>query len=260
MQLTRSSPRPSYDGPRGVRLPGRRSRSCIGSFDPVGARLLDAVDVMDTLRASVPWDREQTHESLVPYLLEEAYEVDRSDRAPTGDQLREELGDLLLQVLFHARLAAEDVERARSRSTTWPAASSRSWSVAIRMSSPTPWSTERRTSRPTGRDQARREGRGTSAMDGIPVGAAGPQPRRQRHRPGAARRRHRQRAGARRVSRHIPRRPSARCCSRWWPRPTRPGWTPSGRSAARVRREMTALRRCGAAQPPPSEPACPRIG
>jgi NTP pyrophosphatase (non-canonical NTP hydrolase) len=84
----------------------------VGSFDPVGARLLDAVTVMDTLRRECPWDREQTHQSLVPYLVEEAYEVVEAIETSTGDdaardQLREELGDLLLQVLFHARLAAE---------------------------------------------------------------------------------------------------------------------------------------------------------
>lgn len=85
----------------------------VGSFDPVGARLLDAVAVMDTLRRQCPWDQEQTHESLVPYLVEEAYEVIEaieglgSDESGAGSELCEELGDLLLQVLFHARIAAE---------------------------------------------------------------------------------------------------------------------------------------------------------
>ena len=68
-----------------------------------------AVEVMDRLRSpgGCPWDAEQTHESLTPYLLEEAYEV--IEAIETGDLalLREELGDLLLQVLFHARLAEE---------------------------------------------------------------------------------------------------------------------------------------------------------
>ncbi len=86
----------------------------VGSFDPVGARLLDAVDVMDTLRRECPWDREQTHESLVPYLLEEAYELIEAIEDGGRAQLREELGDLLLQVLFHARLATEHVEEAFS--------------------------------------------------------------------------------------------------------------------------------------------------
>jgi XTP/dITP diphosphohydrolase len=68
-----------------------------------------AVEVMDRLRSpgGCPWDAEQTHESLTRYLLEEAYEV--IDAIETGDRalLREELGDLLLQVLFHARIAQE---------------------------------------------------------------------------------------------------------------------------------------------------------
>ncbi|ARU53606.1 hypothetical protein CBR64_03060 [Cellulosimicrobium cellulans] len=57
-----------------------------------------------------PWDREQTHESLVRYLLEEAHEL--ADAIETGDRagMREELGDLLLQVLFHARIASEEPE------------------------------------------------------------------------------------------------------------------------------------------------------
>src|SRR5436190_1442077 len=68
-----------------------------------------AVEVMDRLRSpgGCPWDAEQTHESLTPYLLEEAYEV--IEAIETGDLalLREELGDLLLQVLFHARITQE---------------------------------------------------------------------------------------------------------------------------------------------------------
>jgi XTP/dITP diphosphohydrolase len=80
-----------------------------GSWDPPGARLLDVVAVMDRLRSpgGCPWDAEQTHESLAPYLLEEAYEL--ADAISDGDLqlLREELGDVLLQVAFHARLAEE---------------------------------------------------------------------------------------------------------------------------------------------------------
>jgi XTP/dITP diphosphohydrolase len=77
------------------------------SYDVPGARLLDLVTVMDRLRTSCPWDREQTHESLARYLLEEAYET--LEAIETGDyaHLREELGDLLLQVYFHARIASE---------------------------------------------------------------------------------------------------------------------------------------------------------
>jgi XTP/dITP diphosphohydrolase len=74
------------------------------------SQLQRAVEVMDRLRSpgGCPWDAEQTHESLARYLLEETYEVleaiERNDRT----LLREELGDLLLQVLFHARLAEEE--------------------------------------------------------------------------------------------------------------------------------------------------------
>lgn len=75
----------------------------------VGSALLRAVATMDRLRSpgGCPWDAEQTHHSLAPYLLEEAYET--LDAIESEDQaaLREELGDLLLQVLFHARLAEE---------------------------------------------------------------------------------------------------------------------------------------------------------
>ncbi|WP_067455941.1 MazG family protein [Actinomadura macra] len=78
-----------------------------GSYDLPGARLLDLVSVMDTLRRECPWDREQTHVTLVPYLLEEAYEV--LDTVESGDlgALREELGDVLMQVAFHSVVAAE---------------------------------------------------------------------------------------------------------------------------------------------------------
>ncbi|WP_336207968.1 MazG family protein [Nonomuraea sp. LPB2021202275-12-8] len=76
-----------------------------GSYDLPGARVLDLVAVMDRLRTECPWDRKQTHESLVPYLLEEAYEVLETIEEGDYPALREELGDLLLQVVFHARVA-----------------------------------------------------------------------------------------------------------------------------------------------------------
>ncbi|MGN9840726.1 MazG family protein [Nonomuraea sp. H19] len=78
-----------------------------GSYDLPGARVLDLVAVMDRLRTECPWDRKQTHETLVPYLLEEAYEVLETIEAGDYPALREELGDLLLQVVFHARVAAD---------------------------------------------------------------------------------------------------------------------------------------------------------
>jgi XTP/dITP diphosphohydrolase len=80
-----------------------------GSWDPPGARLLDVVALMDRLRSpgGCPWDAEQTHTSLMRYLLEEAYEAYEALELADTDALREELGDLLLQVAFHARLAEE---------------------------------------------------------------------------------------------------------------------------------------------------------
>jgi tetrapyrrole methylase family protein / MazG family protein len=67
------------------------------------------VRLMARLRApdGCPWDRKQTHESLKPYLLEEAYEVLETIDRGESTLLQEELGDLLLQVLFHAQIAAE---------------------------------------------------------------------------------------------------------------------------------------------------------
>jgi XTP/dITP diphosphohydrolase len=77
--------------------------------DRPGERLLDVVAVMDRLRSAggCPWDAQQTHASLMPYLLEEAYET--YDALERGDleHLREELGDLLLQIVFHARISSE---------------------------------------------------------------------------------------------------------------------------------------------------------
>jgi len=92
--------------------PGTRSA---GEPDPSsdsrpGERLLDLVAVMDRLRSpgGCPWDARQTHESLVEYLVEEAYETVEAIEESDRDGLREELGDLLLQVVFHARIASED--------------------------------------------------------------------------------------------------------------------------------------------------------
>lgn len=79
-----------------------------GSHDLPGSHLLDVVAIMDTLRVSCPWDARQTHSSLAPYLLEEAYEaVETLETGAVGASLREELGDVLLQAVFHARIAAE---------------------------------------------------------------------------------------------------------------------------------------------------------
>nr|VTP03488.1 Nucleoside triphosphate pyrophosphohydrolase [Mycobacterium riyadhense] len=72
-----------------------------------GERLVDAVAMMDKLRANGPWESEQTHDSLRRYLLEETYELLDAVHSGNVDQLREELGDVLLQVLFHARIAED---------------------------------------------------------------------------------------------------------------------------------------------------------
>ena len=79
----------------------------MAATDPPGHRLLELVAVMDRLRRECPWDREQTHLTLVRYLLEESYETVEAIESGDREHLREELGDLLLQVMFHARLAAE---------------------------------------------------------------------------------------------------------------------------------------------------------
>jgi tetrapyrrole methylase family protein / MazG family protein len=72
-------------------------------------RFSKLVELMATLRAphGCPWDRKQTHESLKPYLLEETYEVLETIDQQDPIKLREELGDVLLQVLFHSDIAAE---------------------------------------------------------------------------------------------------------------------------------------------------------
>ena len=67
----------------------------------------DLVEIMARLRMGCPWDREQTHRTLVPYLIEETYEVVEAIEGADLDALCEELGDLLLQIVFHAQLATE---------------------------------------------------------------------------------------------------------------------------------------------------------
>lgn len=72
-----------------------------------GQGLLALVDVMDTLRRECPWDADQTHESLAKFLIEESYETLQTIEDGDYGTLREELGDVLLQVVFHARVAQE---------------------------------------------------------------------------------------------------------------------------------------------------------
>ncbi len=78
------------------------------SYDLPGARLLDLVQVMDRIRAECPWSSQQTHKGLAKYGIEEAYELVEAIEEGDRDELREELGDVLLQVVFHARIAEED--------------------------------------------------------------------------------------------------------------------------------------------------------
>ena len=68
----------------------------------------DLKGIMKELRQKCPWDRKQTHESLKKYLLEEAYEVIDAIERKDWQALKEELGDLLLQPIFHARIAEEE--------------------------------------------------------------------------------------------------------------------------------------------------------
>jgi XTP/dITP diphosphohydrolase len=77
-----------------------------------GERLVDAVAMMDKLRTSGPWESEQTHDSLRRYLLEETYELFDAVRSGDAEELRAELGDVLLQVLFHARIAEDASQHA----------------------------------------------------------------------------------------------------------------------------------------------------
>ncbi|MEO7269253.1 MAG: MazG family protein [Knoellia sp.] len=88
----------------------------VGSWDVPGSRLLDAVAVMDRLRSpgGCPWDAKQTHETLAKYLTEEAGEAVEAIASGDRQHLAEELGDVLLQVLFHARVA-EDAESAQDQ-------------------------------------------------------------------------------------------------------------------------------------------------
>ena len=78
-----------------------------GSADPPGAHLIDLVATTDRLRVDCPWDARQTHASLAPHLLEEPYEALQALESGDEQALCEELGDVALQVVFHARIAAE---------------------------------------------------------------------------------------------------------------------------------------------------------
>ena len=153
----------------------------VGAFDLPGARLLDLVAVMDRLRSpgGCPWDAAQSHHSLLPYLLEETYETVEAIEGGDRDHLREELGDLLLQVIctpgdlllqvvFHARVAAEDP------SAPWGIDEVAdgivgSWSRGTRTCSGRSRRPRPSRSRPTGRQLKRAEKGRSSAMDGVPL-------------------------------------------------------------------------------------------
>ncbi|MFJ3747825.1 nucleoside triphosphate pyrophosphohydrolase [Streptomyces albidoflavus] len=78
-----------------------------GAYDLPGARLIDLVQVMDRIREECPWSARQTHEGLAKYAMEEAFELIEAIEEGDRDALREELGDVLLQVVFHARIAED---------------------------------------------------------------------------------------------------------------------------------------------------------
>ncbi|MGV0675147.1 nucleoside triphosphate pyrophosphohydrolase [Mycolicibacterium fortuitum] len=114
------SARPAYDGDDAPVLlssdpehPAVKARLAAGDRliaapqAKAGERIVDAVAMMDKLRTDGPWESEQTHDSLRRYLLEETYELFDAVRGGNADELREELGDVLLQVLFHARIAED---------------------------------------------------------------------------------------------------------------------------------------------------------
>jgi MazG family protein len=106
---------PVNDGPLVQLVADRAARSHVEVEavypvgEPKGAALLDLVATETRLRGpdGCPWDREQTHASLARHLVEEAYEVLDAIEEGDPEHLREELGDLLLQVVFHAQLAED---------------------------------------------------------------------------------------------------------------------------------------------------------
>ncbi|QCX77083.1 Nucleoside triphosphate pyrophosphohydrolase [Streptomyces sp. YIM 121038] len=109
---TAEGDRPLTDGLARLAGSGRHAMPDLellpGSYDLPGARLLDLVQVMDRIRAECPWSSRQTHRSLAKYGIEEAYELVEAIEDGDRTELREELGDVLLQVVFHARIAEED--------------------------------------------------------------------------------------------------------------------------------------------------------
>ena len=70
-------------------------------------RLLEVMRILRDPLKGCPWDKEQSFASVAPYTIEEAYEVEEAIRKEDFKELKEELGDLLLQVVFHSQIAAE---------------------------------------------------------------------------------------------------------------------------------------------------------
>ena len=196
------------------------------------AALGRAAEVMDRLRSpgGCPWDAEQTHESLTRYLLEECYEVLEAIETEDRALLREELGDLLLQVLFHARIAQEGAPEdafgiaevaddlvakliRRHPHVFAPDAAERDRSAAALNE--------------TWERQKIAEKQRTSAVDGVPRGAAGAGARRQARLSRAPRRPDRSRRGSTLpATAPTPPTGSPSSCSRWCGRPRRRGSTP----------------------------------
>lgn len=70
-------------------------------------QFIQLLEIMEKLRTSCPWDKEQSHQTLIPYLIEETYEVIDAIEREDNLHLREELGDLLFQIIFHSQIALE---------------------------------------------------------------------------------------------------------------------------------------------------------
>jgi XTP/dITP diphosphohydrolase len=112
-QLAEETPASSEGSVVWLPMPGAEvslppgARLIPGSADLPGAHFIDLVATMDRLRVECPWDARQTHASLAPHLLEESYEA--LEALESGDEraFREELGDVLMQPVFHARIAGE---------------------------------------------------------------------------------------------------------------------------------------------------------
>src|SRR6187402_3820549 len=95
-----------------MRRPASAARSTChsrerGSASMTVSRLLEIMAKLRDRDGGCPWDLEQDFASIAPYTIEEAYEVDDAIRREDWDGLRDELGDLLLQVVFHAQMARE---------------------------------------------------------------------------------------------------------------------------------------------------------